>query len=147
MKRWVVQRGVCERRRFFRRVKLMLKAIHKWFVIRSYARRLPRVLLVRYGPNEFYTPAQVTRTIEVHKFNATWIAFAYCMYCRYSDVVTSHREAAENWSELRSEIIRRFFRGRKDFNPSSFFALRQSTASNLNDTLDTTYGDAGAGDI
>ena len=116
----------------------LIRAIRKWFAIRSYARRLPKDLVKRYGRSEYYSPAQIIRTVETLSFNSDWIAYAFCMHCRFSDIASSHSAVAEQWSALRSEIGKRFYRGSTDFTSESFRKPRNRYVENLNDTMSSS---------
>jgi hypothetical protein len=122
-------------------------AIRKWLAIRSYARRLPKDLAKRYGKSVYYSPAQIITTVEKLGFNSEWIAYALCMHCRFSDVAASHSSVAEQWSELRSAIGKRFFRGNTEFTSESFRKPRNTYVENLNDTMTPSDAFSGGDDL
>src|SRR5438128_11224529 len=59
----------------------MFQRLRKWFVIRSYARKLSAKLCERYGPSTQYSPNQVAQTVDKCGFNKEWIQYALCMFC------------------------------------------------------------------
>ena len=126
---------------------VLKRAIRKWFAIRSYARRLPKDLVKRYGRSEYYSPAQIVRTVETLRFNSEWIAYAFCMHCRFADIASSHSAVAEQWSLLRNEIGKRFYRGSTDFTSESFRKRSNSYVANLNDTMSSSDASNGGGDF
>jgi uncharacterized protein DUF6559 len=89
----------------------MFQRLHKWFVVRCYARKLSAKLLERYGLATRYSPEQVVTTVQKCGFNKDWIRYALCMFCDYDDLAKSEAAAAAEYAVIRTELAKRFFRG------------------------------------
>ena len=99
---------------------LMLGIIRKWFVLRSYAKRLGPKLRMRYGEQDKYMPAQVERTMAIGGCSSEYVCYALCMYCDHDDFIESYRLSGKScdYHAIRREIADRFFHGDASFDAS-----------------------------
>ncbi len=109
-----------------------IRSFAKRRAIRSYARRLPRVLAKNYGFSKTYTPQQVRKTVERLKLNAKHSDYAVAMFSDRDDFNHYQRETGTDYKydSMRVEVADWYFAGDVDFTVS--------------DILDT-FSDAGAG--
>jgi hypothetical protein len=88
------------------RFNRVLRLFNKPIVIRNQVQWLSRKLLIRYGLREYYTPAQVQRTIRESGYSTIYDCYGLAMYCDASDFIDFHRSIGEscNYLEMRHEI-------------------------------------------
>lgn len=80
----------------------------KRMAIRTYARRVGRLLRARYGLQETYTPAQVKGMLKEWGYSTRYDCYGLAMYCNCADFVDYYRAMGEshNYEVMRSEISR-----------------------------------------
>lgn len=66
-------------------METFLQGLEKWWALRTYRKRLPRLLGQRYGNPKFFTPEQVERTIKESKLNSRYIEYAYALFVSLED--------------------------------------------------------------
>jgi len=98
----------------------MFERLQKWFVIRSYARKLRTKLRERYGVAGKYSPNQVALTVDKYGFNKEWIRYAPCMFCDYPDLAKYDAAVVSDYAAIRSEMAKRFFGGNASFTAADF---------------------------
>lgn len=78
----------------------------KRLAIRTYAKRLGRLLRTRYGLQENYTSAQVKGLLKEWDYSTRYDSYGLAMYCSFADFVDYHRAMGENcnYEAMRSEI-------------------------------------------
>jgi hypothetical protein len=57
-------------------------------VIRTYAKRVGKLLRDRYGQQEQYTPAQVKKILRERRYHTPYDCYALAMYCSHDDLWT-----------------------------------------------------------
>jgi hypothetical protein len=92
--------------------------------IRSYARRLPRLLIRDYGYSRTYTPQQVRRTVERSGLSVAHSCYAIAMFSDRDGFDHFHREIGEHcdYDVMRAEIADWQFNSNVDFSVSDIFA-------------------------
>ncbi|HXY58428.1 MAG TPA: DUF6559 family protein [Methylocystis sp.] len=94
-----------------------LTRFRKRWAIRSYARRLPRLLAADYGRSKRYTPPQVKATIERSGLNSDYFGYAVAMFSDRDGFEHFHAELGENRSfdEARAELLSFCYPGEDHF--------------------------------
>jgi hypothetical protein len=84
----------------------MSYSLQKLSAIRDYSRHLSRILLVQYGLQQQYLPAQVKQMIQKYGCSTAYDRYGLAMYCHQSDFMNFLRSTGESWNyvDLRQEI-------------------------------------------
>ncbi len=92
--------------------------------IKAYARRLPRLLRKDYGGLHAYTPAQVRKTIERYRLDASHSSYAIAMFSDRDGFEQFHAETgpSANYDEIRSEVAAYNFGGDVNFSISDMWS-------------------------
>ncbi|EEF57526.1 DUF6559 family protein [Pedosphaera parvula] len=95
----------------------MIRHVKKYFVIRSYVRRLSHELAGRFGLRSFYKVEHVTQAVQRGGFSASFIAYAHAAFCDREDFKAYYQPlgAAYSYQDLRGLIADRYLSGRRDF--------------------------------
>lgn len=74
--------------------------------IRTYAKRLGRLLRTRYGEQKHYTPAQVKDIMKEWGYSTSYDCYGLAMYCDCADFIDYHRAIGThcNYEAMRHEI-------------------------------------------
>ena len=99
----------------------ILKKIRKYFVLRSYAKKLGPLLSKRYGKRKYYTAKQVRKTVDDSRFDPVLICYAYATYLTRKEFRRVHEEMGEecDYDSMRGEVCDKFYGGDQGFNPSA----------------------------
>ncbi len=121
----------------------MIQYVKKYFILRSYMRRLSRELERRFRKQPFYSIEHVTQAIQRGKLSEEYIAYAHATFCREKDFDTHYRAkgAVVNYIDLRRIIARRYF--------SSNLRFDAETVINKFRRIDhdrTLFSESGGGD-
>lgn len=83
-----------------------IKQFNKNRAIRSYVKKLPRLLAKDYGRFAHYSPLQIKRTIERASLNTAYSCYAVAMFSLRKDFIQFHVDAGEtcNYEAMRAEI-------------------------------------------
>ena len=92
--------------------------------IKSYARRLPRLLVKDYGGSEAYTPAQICASIRRHRLSPGFESYAVAMFSDRERFERFRIERSEprNYDEMRGQVALTYFGGDSDFAAMDFLA-------------------------
>lgn len=85
--------------------------------IKSYIVKLPKILSKDYGKSEFYTPEQVSKSIERSGLVAMYGYYAISMFCTRDSFDSYHQATDEllSYDNARSEVAGDYFNGYTDF--------------------------------
>ena len=95
---------------FFRRIK-------KAWAIKSYVRRMPKLLKADHGKSKYYSPYQVKSTVQRHNLNSDYLCYAIAMYSIESDFDAYHHETGQScdYKDMRTEVAEQYLDGKFDF--------------------------------
>jgi hypothetical protein len=112
-----------------------IESSRKRRAIRSYARRLPRLLAKDYGHSERYTPQQVRRTIERSGMNMDFSCYGIAMFSGREDFNQFHQSSGENcdYDIMRGEIAATHFNGNSDFTIADMSNAFHDSGSHMSD--------------
>lgn len=120
--------------------------------IKSYIVKLPKILSKDYGKSEFYTPEQVSKSIERSGLQTIYAYFAVSMFCireSYDSYYQTPGQAV-SYDDSRTEIADGYFNSYTDFSPKHIDAISEDYNSNASfDSLadgGDFGGDGGGGD-
>ncbi len=85
--------------------------------IKSYLKKLPRLLAKDYGRSKIYTPMQVKKTIERSKLNTRYVCYGISIFSGREAFDLYHQEIGESCSYdgMRSVIAEKYFDGNSEF--------------------------------
>ncbi|MCP4769095.1 MAG: hypothetical protein GY875_22900 [Gammaproteobacteria bacterium] len=75
---------------------------------------LPRELADRYGASDFYTPGQVSKTLEAKDYSMEFERYALVIFVD-PDICQAELISPESYESLRKEIAARYFDGNFNF--------------------------------
>ncbi|WP_310485694.1 DUF6559 family protein [Chamaesiphon sp. VAR_48_metabat_403] len=83
-----------------------LKRPQKYRAIRSYARRVGRLLQATYGKQITYTSLQIKKILKEWGYSTKYDCYALAMYCSDVDFIEYHNSIGEscNYEAMRREI-------------------------------------------
>lgn len=112
--------------------------IKKNRAIKSYIRKLPRLLNNDYGREKQYTPKQIRSTAERHGLNLFYISFGIAMFSDKSQFDKYHKEIEGNccYEDMRSEVGNKYFGGDSSFEVSSFVGVPHNSSVSFYDGND-----------
>ncbi len=120
--------------------------------IKSYIVKLPKILSKDYGKSEFYTPEQVSKSIERSGLPTIHTYFAISMFCvqeSYNRYYQTPGQAV-SYDDSRAEIAGSYFNSHTDFSPKHIDTISEDYNSNVpfNSLADggDFGGDGGGGD-
>ncbi len=120
--------------------------------IKSYIVKLPKILSKDYGKSEFYTPQQVSKSIERSGLQTIYTYFAISMFCvreSYDSYYQTPGQAV-SYDDSRTEIADSYFNSYTDFSPKHIDTISEDYNSNVSfDSLadgGDFGGDGGGGD-
>lgn len=120
--------------------------------IKSYIVKLPKILSKDYGKSEFYTPQQVSKSIERSGLQTIYTYFAVSMFCvreSYDSYYQTPGQAV-SYDDSRTEIADSYFNSYTDFSPKHIDTISEDYNSNVSfDSLadgGDFGGDGGGGD-
>lgn len=120
--------------------------------IKSYIVKLPKILSKDYGKSEFYTPQQVSKSIERSGLQTIYTYFAISMFCvreSYDSYYQTPGQAV-SYDDSRTEIADSYFNSYTDFTPKHIDTISEDYNSNVSfDSLadgGDFGGDGGGGD-
>ncbi len=95
-------------------------ALRKRWAIRSYVRKLPRLLRRDYGAAPRYTPAQIRKTIERYDLNQDYSCYAISMFSDRTGFDFYHQSIGEScdYDSMRAEVASAHFQGDASFTVS-----------------------------
>jgi hypothetical protein len=95
----------------------MIQSIKKYFIIRSYMKRLSLELARRFNKRPFYTIEHVSHAIQRAKLSAEYLAYAHAAFCNEHDFVIHYQRLGKcfDYQDLRRFIARRYFSGDVNF--------------------------------
>lgn len=94
-----------------------MRAIRRYFALRSYVKRLSVDLKRRFGLKPFYTIDHVTKAIDRGGYSKDFVAYAHATFCSHEDFDAYYGplKLKCSYDGLRNGIARRYLRGRTDF--------------------------------
>ena len=94
-----------------------MRAIRRYFAIRSYVKKLSADLRRRFGLKSFYTIDHVTKAVERGGYSKDFIAYAHATFCSREefDAYYSALGLKCTFDGLRQVVAKRYLRGRMDF--------------------------------
>lgn len=110
------------------RMKYLQDAVHaykKHKAIRSYLRKLPRLLVKNYGYAKIYTPSQVRKTIERSGLDVDFSCYGIAIFSDRDGFDEFHQEIGEtcDYDAMRAEVGEGYFHGHAGFSTSDVFAV------------------------
>ena len=118
--------------------------------IKSYIKRLPRLLAKDYGKSKTYSPKQVKRSIERSGLSVTHACYAIAMFSGREAFDQYHHEVGEfcNYEAMRCEIADKHFSGNSDFEITDLASVSASYGGGIADGgfIGTGGGDVGGND-
>src|SRR4051812_11414804 len=102
----------------------MIRAVRRYFAIRSYVKRLSGDLRRRFGLKPFYTIDHVTKAVERGGYTKDFIAYAHATYCSRDDFNAWHvpRIVKCAYDDLRQIVAKRYLRGQLGFDAETVIA-------------------------
>ena len=85
--------------------------------IKSYVKKLPRLLAKDYGRSAHYRPLQIKRTIERAGLDVVYSCYAVAMFSLREDFTQFHTDVGENcdYDAMRAEVGHSHFSGDAGF--------------------------------
>jgi hypothetical protein len=122
------------------------RSLAKRRAIRSYARRLPRLLAKDYGHSKSYTPQQVRRTIERYRLNSNYSCYGVAMFSDRDDFTAFHQQIGQScdYDVMQGEIADLHFQGNSDFTTTDVSACSDAGGGHGGDGH-SSGGDGGGG--
>ncbi len=120
--------------------------------IKSYIVKLPKILSKDYGKSEFYTPQQVSKSIERSGLQTIYTYFAVSMFCVRESYDSYYQPSGQavSYDDSRIEIADSYFNSYTDFSPKHIDTISEDYNSNVSfDSLadgGDFGGDGGGGD-
>ena len=120
--------------------------------IKSYIVKLPKILSKDYGKSEFYTPQQVSKSIERSGLQTIYTYFAISMFCVRESYDSYYQPSGQavSYDDSRTEIADSYFNSYTDFSPKHIDTISEDYNSNVSfDSLadgGDFGGDGGGGD-
>ena len=93
----------------------MFSAMQKRRAFKPYAKDLPALLRKDYGRSDYYTPAQIAKTLQRHNLSQKYAIFAYAAYMSKDAFRESFPENEAGYESLRQEIADGHFGGNANF--------------------------------
>lgn len=120
--------------------------------IRSYIIKLPKILSKDYGKSEFYTPEQVSKSIERSGLQAVYAYFAISIFCVQESYDSYYQNSGQaiSYDDSRSEIADTYFNGHTGFSTKHIDMIAEDYNSSV--SFDNPPGgelsgfDGGSGD-
>jgi hypothetical protein len=111
-------------------IRLSYRTRKKRIAIRTYAERIGKLLRVRYGLLEKYTPAQVQGMIREWGYSTIYDHYGLAMYCDYADFMNHYRAIGRRYKYemIRSEISHCLFRVNIMYSVSDVIGARKQRA-------------------
>jgi hypothetical protein len=99
----------------------MFRLFKRRKAIKSFIFRLSLDLQRRFGQKAFYSLEEVDRAFEGDKYDKTFIAYAYALFCSRAPFDSYFNQLKVNctYDGLRKFVAKRFFRGIIDFNAAA----------------------------
>jgi hypothetical protein len=99
----------------------MIRHVKRYLAIRSYARRLSRDLVRRFGKRPFYSVEQISTAVHRGGYSAAFVAYAHATFCSQADFDAHYGplRVACTYEGLRRVIGRRYMSGRIDFDAAA----------------------------
>ena len=117
--------------------------------IKSYLVKLPKTLSKDYGKSEFYTPEQVSKSIERSGLQTIYAYFAISMFCVRDSYDSYYQTSDEtvSYDESRAAIADTYFNGYSDFSPKHVDAISEdyNSKASFEDIADGAFFDSGDG--
>lgn len=94
-----------------------INRIKKRRAIKSYVKKLPRLLAKDYGRSAYYRPLQIKRTIERADLDVTYSCYAVAMFSLRDEFFQFHTDVGEicDYDAMRAEVSVRHFSGDENF--------------------------------
>ncbi|WP_153039178.1 DUF6559 family protein [Microbulbifer sp. Q7] len=94
-----------------------IRKIKRNRAIKSYLRKLPRLLAKDYGKSKRYRPKQVRATIERNGLSVIYTCYAIAIFCSKKDFDQFHNEIGEacDYGVMRGEVGNLHFYGNSNF--------------------------------
>jgi hypothetical protein len=114
-----------------------MRAIRRYFAIRSYVKRLSADLRRRFGLKPFYTIDHVTKAVERGGYSKDFIAYAHATYCSRETFDEYYRPLGVKctYDGLRTVVGRRYLSGRTDFDAEMVILKFHSATRWIGDTF------------
>ncbi len=109
---------------------------YKWRKYKNLKRiinSLPGELATRYGASDYYTPEQVSKTMETKKYSKEFAKYAQVIFIAPEKCVPELMPT-ESYEIIRTEIANKYFDGDTDF------VAKSATWRNVGNTGHSTYG-------
>ena len=117
--------------------------------IKSYLVKLPKILSKDYGKSEFYTPEQVSKSIERSGIQTIYAYFAISIFCVRDSYDNYYQTSDEtvSYDESRAAIADTYFNGYSDFSPKNVDTVSEDYNSKVSfdDIADGAFFDSGDG--
>jgi len=117
--------------------------------IKSYLVKLPKILSKDYGKSEYYTPEQVSKSIERSGLQTIYAYFAISIFCVRDSYDSYYKSSDEtvNYDESRAAIADTYFNGYSDFSPKHVDTISEDYNSKVSfeDIADGEFFDSGDG--
>jgi hypothetical protein len=94
-----------------------IRRLKKNRAIKSYVKKLPRLLAKDYGRSAHYRPLQIKRTIERAGLDPIYSCYAVAMFSLREDFIQFHVDVGEtcDYDAMRADIARSHFSSDADF--------------------------------
>ncbi|WP_444916232.1 DUF6559 family protein [Microbulbifer sp. VAAC004] len=98
-------------------VMQFIRRIQRNRAIKSYLRKLPKLLAKDYGKSKRYRPKQVRATIERSGLSIIYTCYAISIFCSKKDFDAYHHEIGEmcDYGAMRGEVGNLHFYGNANF--------------------------------
>ncbi len=126
----------------------LIKNFKRKRAIKSYIKKLPRLLEKDYGKSKIYTPMQVKKTIERSKLSVDYACYGIAIFSTKKAFDNHHIETDEscNYDQMHSEIADSHFEGNSDFGIADVTAVSSAYGSDYSSGGFDSGGDCGGGD-
>ncbi len=126
----------------------ILETRRKKVAIRSYLKKLPKLLQSDYRKKPPYTPKQVRSTIERNGLDSAYVCFALAIYSPHDQFDQYHEEIGEScdYEELRQVIADWFFGGDTAFDRTQPVSSSDGDSASFDPHDAVGYGGDGDGD-
>src|ERR1051325_2794119 len=123
-----------------------MRAIKRYFAIRSYVKLLSGDLRRRFGMKPFYTLDQVSKAIERGGYSREFVDYAHAIYTSQQDFETliGPFDSACNYNNIRKVVANRYLDGRLGFDAETIILKFASTFDCKMETYESGIGFPGA---